>query len=129
MDAQDPKRIFEIQFLESILAKHKTYVEAMELLCGIYTQQGFIDEGLKLDYKLVKLRPQHPDAHYNLACSLALKGDLKKSLQSLEKAVSLGYTDFQWLMGDPDLSNLQDWPGFKDFIKKIKANLQDEVCE
>ena len=42
------------------------------MLGGLYTKQGRIADGLKMDRKLVRLRPDNATAHYNLACSLAL---------------------------------------------------------
>ncbi len=113
-------RAFDTQFFESILRKNPQYADVIELLGGLYTQQGRIDEGLKMDRKLVRINPKSPEAHYNLACSLALKARKADAVKSLKKALELGYQDIKWLLGDPDLQNLKDYPAFIELIKSLK---------
>ena len=117
------KNNFEISFYESILKKEPKFEEVIELLGGLYTNVGRIEDGLKMDRKLVRLRPNNPVVHYNLACSLALKRRFKESLDALDHAVGLGYRDLQWMMEDPDLENLRNHPAFHRLLKKIKASL------
>jgi predicted Zn-dependent protease len=115
------KHRFEISFYESILKKEPKYVEVIELLGGLYTSAGRIEDGLKMDRKLVRLRPDNPVVHYNLACSLALKRRFKESLERLKLAVELGYRDLQWILEDPDLENLRTHPAFQRLLKQIKS--------
>lgn len=110
----DPQ--FDIQFFERILDKNNRYSEVIELLGGLYTQQGRIDEGLNMDLKLVKLLPESPEAYYNLACSFSLKQQTKEGFQALKKAIKLGYNDFNWMKNDPDLSFLKTQPEFKTLL-------------
>ena len=79
----------------------------VELLGGLYTRQGRIADGLKMDRKLVKLQPDNATAHYNLACSLALSKRKNDALRELRQAVKLGYRDFDWMQQDPDLEALK----------------------
>ena len=116
---------FEISFYESILRKDPKYVEVIELLGGLYTRAGRIDDGLKMDRKLVRLRPGNPLVHYNLACSLALKRRLKDSLTVLAKAVELGYRDINWVQEDPDLENLRSHPSYHRLLEDLSAKLQE----
>ena len=116
---------FEISFYESILKKDPKYVEVVELLAGLYTRAGRIDDGLKMDRKLVRLRPKNPVVHYNLACSLALKRRLRDSLNALSQAVELGYRDFKWIREDPDLENLRSHPFYRRLLDDLNANLQE----
>ena len=111
---------FEISFYESILRKEPRFVEVIEILGGLYTNAGRIEDGLKMDRKMVRLKPDNPVVHYNLACSLALKRRFKDALEALEHAVSIGYRDIQWMLEDPDLENLRYHPGFKNLIGKLK---------
>lgn len=119
----DSDKEFEIQFFESLLKKSPGYPEAIEILGGLYTQKGLIDEGLKMDKKLIKLKPNSPDAHYNLACSFALKNKKEEAVAALQKAIDLGYKDYKWLIGDPDLKPLQDYPPFKELLQKIRKSI------
>lgn len=116
---------FEISFYESVLKKDPKFVEVIELLGGLYTRAGRIDDGLKMDRKLVRLRPGSPVVHYNLACSLALKRRLKDALTVLSKAVELGYRDIKWVQEDPDLENLRKHPSYQRLLDDLNAKLQE----
>lgn len=115
------KATFEIDFFEKILKRCPDYAEVVEILGGLYTRQGRIDEGLKMDRKLVRLQPENANAHYNLACSLALKRRNREALQALNKAVELGYNDSEWLLQDPDLENLKRYSDFEKLVGAIQA--------
>src|SRR5471030_2700527 len=103
---------FEIAFYESVLRRDGRYTEVIELLGGLYTKQGRVADGLKMDRKLVKLQPANATAHYNLACSLALSKRNSDALRSLRQAIELGYRDFDWMQQDPDLEGLKRIPEF-----------------
>ena len=114
----DPQ--FEISFYESILTRNPSYTDVIELLGGLYTKQGRIADGLRMDRKLVKLQPANATAHYNLACSLALSKRKADALRSLRTAVELGYRDFDWMQQDPDLEELKKHPGFDALLEQLK---------
>ena len=114
----DPQ--FEISFYESILTRNPSYTDVIELLGGLYTKQGRIADGLRMDRKLVKLQPTNATAHYNLACSLALSKRKADALRSLRTAVELGYRDFDWMQQDPDLEELKKHPGFDALLEQLK---------
>jgi tetratricopeptide (TPR) repeat protein len=114
----DPQ--FEISFYESILTRNPNYTDVIELLGGLYTKQGRVADGLRMDRKLVKLQPANATAHYNLACSLALSKRKADALRSLRAAVELGYRDFDWMLQDPDLEELKTYPGFGALLEQLK---------
>ena len=116
--AHDP--FFDISFFEAVLRRDPDYVEVIELLGGLYTKQGRIAEGLRMDRKLVKLQPRNATAHYNLACSLALSKRKADALRSLHEAVQLGYKDFDWMQQDPDLEDLKNHPEFVALLEQLK---------
>lgn len=109
--APDPE--FELRFFESILRRSPRYVRVLEVLGGLYTRQGRIADGLRMDRRLVRLQPTNPTAHYNLACSLALCRRRTAALRVLRQAVQLGYRDFDWMRQDPDLEMLKEHPEFQ----------------
>jgi tetratricopeptide (TPR) repeat protein len=110
---------FQISFYEKILQHNPHYVDVIELLASLYTQEGRIDDGLKMDRKLIRLMPESPSAHYNLACSLALKNRKADAVKELHRALDLGYDDFKWLTGDPDLKSLYGYEAFDAILKRI----------
>lgn len=114
----DPE--FEIKFFESVLKRDARYTEVIEILGGLYTKQGRIADGLRMDRKLVRLLPANATAHYNLACSLALVKRKADALRSLRQAVELGYRDFDWMQQDPDLEGLKNHPDFHALLDQLK---------
>jgi tetratricopeptide (TPR) repeat protein len=114
---------FEIQFFESVLAKSPDYTDVIEILGALYTQTGQFDNGLKMDKQLVKLLPSDPTAHYNLACSLAIKDRKSDAVKMLKKAIELGYRDLDWMREDPDLFELHDCPIFENLLEEFENSI------
>ena len=112
---------FETRFYESVLRRDRSYVDVIELLGGLYTKQGRVAEGLKMDRRLVRLQPRNATAHYNLACSLALSKRKSDALRSLHRAIALGYTDLEWMQQDPDLEGLKGDPEFERLLLQLKT--------
>lgn len=111
---------FEISFCEGILRRLPGDVITMEMLAGLYTRAGRVEEGLRLDQKIVQLEPGNPVGHYNLACSHALMDSPQEALAALRKALESGYNDVRWMLEDPDLEELRNFPGFNDLLSEFK---------
>jgi tetratricopeptide (TPR) repeat protein len=60
-----------------------------------------------------------PEDAYNLACYRALAGDRESALQWLESAVTRGYAEPEWALGDDDLMNLRGEPRFQEVVAKM----------
>jgi Flp pilus assembly protein TadD len=111
---------FQIDFFERVYKKDTENSDVIELLGNLYTQNGRIKEGLRMDLKHVKVEPKNPFAHYNLACSHALSKHKDRAFESLEKAIDLGYRDAEWMEQDPDLKSLKQDKHFRELIKRLK---------
>lgn len=109
-----------VAFLEGIHRRCPEYTPVLETLGDLYTKEGRIEEGLAIDQKLTGLSPGNEMYHYNLACSLALLGRTDEAMASLEKAVSLGYADWAWMLKDADLKSLRKLPAFVAMLATIK---------
>ncbi len=110
----------QIGFLKALVRRDPDYVEALQLLGDHYTQRGRYAEGLKVDERLARLRPSDALVFYNLACSYALTDQFDRATLALEKALSLGYRDFNWLAKDPDLHKLRQQPLYRNIEDKIR---------
>ena len=110
----------KIEFVEGLVRRDPGYVDALQLLGDHYTQRGRYAEGLKLDERLARLRPDDALVFYNLACSYSLTEQFDRAALALEKALRLGYRDFNWLAKDPDLHKLRQQPVFRDIQDKIR---------
>ena len=111
---------FETVFFESLYRRDTKDVRVIEILGHLYTSGGRIEDGLKMDRRLVRIRPEDPNAHYNLACSLALKKRKREAVLSLRRAIQLGYSDFDWLRTDNDLKSLHRYAPFLDLLAEIE---------
>ncbi len=120
MSKPKPDPAFEMAFFESVLRRAPQYTEVIEILGGLYTKHGRIADGLRMDRRLVRLLPGNATAHYNLACSLALSKRKVDALRSLQRAVELGYRDFDWMAQDPDLEDLKEHPEFTALLDQLK---------
>mgnify|MGYP000046997345 FL=1 len=118
---------FEIWFLEGVLEIYPAYAECLMFLGNLYTANGMYEEGLKVDVKLSKLKPCDSAVHYNLACSYSLLGSVNKALESLGKAIVLGYNDIKHLESDSDLDGLRDEAGYEMLINKLKKSAKKLV--
>jgi len=120
MKRKTKRKDFEIRFYENLIRRRPNFTHVLMSLGEAYTRKGFHKEGLEVDKKLVKLKPEDPFVHYNFACSLSLQGDVEHALKELKIAVLLGYDDIEYILKDPDLNNLRKSEGFRPFFSKIK---------
>ncbi|MCU0783077.1 MAG: hypothetical protein MUF81_03330 [Verrucomicrobia bacterium] len=109
-----------IGFIEGLVRRDPGYVDALQLLGDHYTQRGRFVEGLQVDERLAHLEPGSPLVFYNLACSYALTDQFDRAAETLEKALSLGYHDFNWLAKDPDLRKLRKHPLYQRIEDRIR---------
>jgi len=86
-------------------------------------QQGKYAECEPLLRQVLRIDPKNHVAWYNLACYHSRVGEKGKAIESLEKAVELGYSEFRHLERDPDLAAIRGAPGYKRLIAR-KAEIQ-----
>jgi predicted Zn-dependent protease len=121
--SEPPALDFEIQFYEQLCRRLPKDVRVLSLLAQLYTLNRQYDAGLKLDRKLVRLCPDDPTVHYNLACSLALKQRYADAFKVLKDAVALGYRSIDWMLQDADLQGLRAHPKFRDWLVQLRIEL------
>ena len=119
-DRENKELDFEISFYEGILKRDPDLVDALIPLGDAYTKRGYHEKGLEVDLRLSRLRPKDPTVFYNLACSYSLLGQIGSALESLEKALALGYRDFRFLLSDPDMENLRKDSRFTQLLQKFR---------
>ncbi len=117
----EPEQLnFEIDFFTGVLERHPDFVDALRVLGNNLTIKGRFDEGLKIDKRLVRLRPQDVLAHYNLACSYSLLRKTDLALRALRKAIELGYRDFRYIQEDHDLDYIRSDPRFRQLMQECR---------
>jgi tetratricopeptide (TPR) repeat protein len=111
----------EISFIEGVVKRDPTYIDALQILGDDYTKRGRFEDGLTVDQQLAKLRPEDAIVLYNLACSYALTGYVEKAFDALHRALDAGYNDFKWLAQDPDLARLREHKRYSEIRARLKA--------
>jgi tetratricopeptide (TPR) repeat protein len=64
--------------------------------------------------------------YYNLACVYSLKENMEKAEEAMNKALALGYSNFEWMNQDDDLVNFRTgtwWEGMVDTYALIEQQL------
>jgi len=112
---------FLAEFLGRAVQRQTRNVSALAELGSVLTRLGRFEEGLEVDRRLVELAPGDPTVHYNLACSLALLGQVEPALDTLERAFELGYDDPTHLLEDEDLRGLRGSPRFRALLARLES--------
>lgn len=110
----------EIRFMEGLLRRDPDDVEVLQILGENYTRRGRYEDGLQVDQRLARLRPEDPTVLYNLACSYALTDQPEEAYQTLNRAIDAGYRDFRWLERDPDLEPFRQHPLYQRLRRRIR---------
>lgn len=107
---------FDIDFFEQLLARKPDAVDVLRILAELVSRKGLVDRAVDLDRRLVELLPDDFLARYNLACSLARAGRSDEAIDSLSRAILLGYDDLAHMEADPDLESLRNHPDFQALL-------------
>lgn len=85
---------------------------------GIKKYKEFDLEGAIEDFKRgLEIQPQDVSLHFNLACAYSLTEQVDKAYTHLDRAVSLGFTDFEKIKSHDDLAFVRIQDRFEDFQK------------
>jgi tetratricopeptide (TPR) repeat protein len=107
---------FDIGFYEGLLARNERSIEVLRVLAELVSRKGLVERAVELDRRLVQALPDDFLARYNLACSLARAGRPDEAIDSLTRAILLGYDDLAHLEADPDLESLHGHPDFQELL-------------
>lgn len=111
---------FEISFYEDVVKANPDFTNALILLGDAYTQKGLHDKALEIDQRLSGLLPADSTVHYNLACDYSLLKNAQSCLETLDKALKLGYRAFKHMEKDPDLEFIRQDPRYKELLLKYR---------
>jgi tetratricopeptide (TPR) repeat protein len=110
---------FDIEFFGRVLDRSGDFVDVLRCQGQLLSRKGLHKQALKVDRRLVDLRPDDGVAHYNLACSLALLGHSREAVESLRRALHNGYIDYDYLETDRDLDTLRDDPEYVGLLQEF----------
>jgi len=110
---------FEVGFYRKALEHDPENVDVLVFLGDAFSKRGMTLDGLEIDKRLVRICPEEPTFYYNLACSHSLLGEVEQACKALEKAIQLGYQNFDHLQKDSDLDNLRKDNRFISLMKSV----------
>ncbi len=112
------QRDFELEFFGKVLERDPYNVAALRVHGNNLAARGEYARALQLDRRLVRLQPEKPIPWYNLACTYAMLGMITPAFAALERALQLGYDDYENLARDSDLKPLRRDPRFARLVSR-----------
>ena len=64
--------------------------------------------------------PNDPVVQYNVACNLAILGEIDKAIEYLGNAIAAGTVSAAWMRNDEDLDNLRGDSRFEVLMRKLE---------
>ena len=122
---------FDTAFLENChmkiidkLTKDSLDYNSINSLAGVeFLFHKNYNKAEKYYLKALEIKPTNYYVWYNLACVYSITKKIERSFYYLENAIKIGYSDFNSINTDPDLSNLRKEKEFNLLIKKYKSRL------
>lgn len=100
---------------------------------GIKKYKEFDLEGAIEDFKKgIEIHPKDISLHFNLACAYSLTEQVDKAYTHLDKAVSLGFNDFEKIKTHDDLAYVRIQERFDEFQQngfRLKTNAVQEKSQ
>ena len=81
-----------------------------------YIKSGQLEQGEKIFSELIDAMPDSALFHYDMACTLAIKGDVTKVLKHLGKAIEIEENMQMLARVDPDFDTIWRNPDFQNLI-------------
>lgn len=114
----------ELDFLQAVARRLPEDTDVMRALGDLFTRTGAYADGLRVDERLSRLCAEDPVVWYNLACSLALSARPDDAFDALNRALELGYNDYEGMKKDPDLAALHGDARFESILEWIYSSFE-----
>lgn len=105
----------ESLFIRAI-ALDSTYAKAYFALGTLYLTQNEYSKSEKYLKAFLILKPDDAEAYYQMA--IAQHQGTKEALQSLDKALQMGFKDYSRLKNEIKFAQLRKQPGYKNLVKQ-----------
>jgi non-specific serine/threonine protein kinase len=108
-----------LEVIKKHVELHPDDPRALYLGSSAHSQTGDREHALEWAGRALAIDPEDPSVLYNVACNYARLGELEKSLDCLEKSVTTGMGQKEWIENDPALDPLRDHPRYKTLIESL----------
>jgi adenylate cyclase len=106
-----------LELLPNYLLQNPDDARARIFFAATLAKMGRKDEAIREGAAALELSPGDPMMLYNGACLYALLGETGRALDTMERAVGMGYENFRWMQHDPDLDSLRNEPRFRALVE------------
>jgi non-specific serine/threonine protein kinase len=101
---------------EKHLEIHPDDARAVYFGANALTQLNDKERALKWAEHALQMEPDEHQVLYNVACVYALLGEAERAIDCLEKSVTGGWGQREWMEHDPDLASIRDHARFKALL-------------
>jgi hypothetical protein len=103
---------------QALLARYPDRSDGLHWASHVSMAERKYDQASALLDAAISVGPVEPEMYYDRACVRSLQGDPQGALADLDRALSAGYRNWDWIDKDPDLSTLRARREFPEFLQK-----------
>jgi TolB-like protein/Tfp pilus assembly protein PilF len=113
--------------IEKIVAAEPGHSRAIGLGVTMLATLGENERAKEWAIRARLVDPESVNLHYNLACAMALLGEVDLTLETLAGvAPRLSPGMMSWMEADTDFDPIREEPRFKEMMEKVKARFAEE---
>ncbi len=105
---------------EKHLELHPGDSRALYFGANALSQLGEREKSMEWAERALALEGEEPQVLYNVACVYALLNEADKAVDCLEKSITQGWGQREWMEHDPDLAPLREHPRFRALMQAPK---------
>src|SRR5579863_103860 len=107
-----------LQVIEKHVQMHPDDARAILFGAGAFIQTGDRDKAHAWTDRALAIDSTDPAILYNAACNLAVMGETEKAIDLLEKSITNGFGQREWILHDSDLDPLRSHPRFQALLAR-----------
>jgi non-specific serine/threonine protein kinase len=109
-----------LQIIEKHLDLHPDDARALYFGAGALCQLGERKRGVEWADRALVMDPDDASVLYNVACVYSNLGEQEKAIDCLEKSITSGMGQKEWIENDSDLDPLRNHPRFQALLKRLQ---------
>jgi non-specific serine/threonine protein kinase len=109
-----------LPIIEKRLELHPDDARALYMGAGALCQLGERQKALEWARRALAIEPDDPGVLYNVACTYSLLGRPEEAIECLEKSITSGMWQKEWIEHDSDLDPLRTHPRFQALMQRLR---------